>query len=416
MANSVTDFLFQGSAPPSVQSYGTSTTAVPQWQSDYMLGVLNKANTIASQPYQTYNGQRIAATTPAQQQGWATTMQGANAYQPYFAQAGQQYNQAAGGNASAAAAPNLGAATGLAGQAGQADIVGAAQPYLANAAQTSTQNINSYMSPYTTAVVNNIADQGNKNLMENILPGLGDDFIRSGQLGSSRQNNAVSKAVTDTQTAITQAQTGALQSGYTQALGASQADLARQLQIGQTQGNLAQSQAANQTSAAGALANIGQIQGNFNSVDTNNALNTGKAMGALGTAYQAAGLQAGTAMDQVGQEQQGQTQKNLDLAYSNWQDQKNYPQVTTDWMAALTRGQPTMGSTQYKSSSDPANGGQTGTSGMGYLTQAIALQNAFKAKGGQVNHSDVRPAPGALSMARKPSQRPRPVAITLPRS
>jgi hypothetical protein len=45
---SVTDFLFQGKAPPSVNTYGTTTANIPQWLSDYTQGLLAKGNAVAA--------------------------------------------------------------------------------------------------------------------------------------------------------------------------------------------------------------------------------------------------------------------------------------------------------------------------------------------------------------------------------
>ena len=47
----VLDFLFQGSAQP---SKADSVTGIPQFMSDYTLGLLNKQNAIAAQGYVPY--------------------------------------------------------------------------------------------------------------------------------------------------------------------------------------------------------------------------------------------------------------------------------------------------------------------------------------------------------------------------
>jgi hypothetical protein len=133
------DFLFQGSPPPSVTTYGTSTTGLPQWLNDYTQGLVTKANAVAGEPYQPYGGPRVADFTPDQQQAFQLTrdaqgnwqsaydsgqnaiqsamgLSGADAAAPYLNQAASQnplqqsaqyYNSAMGMNPTGQAAPYL---------------------------------------------------------------------------------------------------------------------------------------------------------------------------------------------------------------------------------------------------------------------------------------------------------------------
>jgi hypothetical protein len=64
---------------------GTSTvsqTAIPDWQQGQVQANENIANSLASQPYQTYQGQTVAGFSPLQQQGMNMTTQAATAGQP----------------------------------------------------------------------------------------------------------------------------------------------------------------------------------------------------------------------------------------------------------------------------------------------------------------------------------------------
>ena len=58
------DFLFEGKAPPSVTTYGSTVTDMPKWLSDYTQGLIGKANAVAGEDYQAYGGPRLAGLTP----------------------------------------------------------------------------------------------------------------------------------------------------------------------------------------------------------------------------------------------------------------------------------------------------------------------------------------------------------------
>jgi len=182
----------------------------------------------------------------------------------------------------------------------------AASPYLQAAAGSTAERVGEYMSPYQQGVLDVIARQGARNLRENILPSVSDAFIRAGQFGSSRMGEAGSRAMRDTQEAILNAQAQAAQQGYGQALQAAQADLARQAglagtvgsisgadlsrilaggaqygQLGQTAGQLTGQQMAQ-------LANIGQMRGQLTAQEQAAITNIGQTMGQLTTQEQAA--------------------------------------------------------------------------------------------------------------------------------
>ncbi len=263
--------------------------------------------------------------------GRAAGMDVVGAAQPYLSRAGQM-------DAVGAAQPYLS-------RAASQDIVGAAQPYMSQAGQTTAQSlaeraltaadpylrasaqsaasrVGEYMSPYQTGVLDVIAKQGARNLTENVLPGVSDAFIKAGQFGSSRMGEFGSRAVRDTQEAILNAQAQAAQQGYGQALGAAQADLARQAQLagtvgsisgadlsrilsgGAQYGNLAQTAGQLTGQQAQMLANLGQTTGQLTSQQMQNLANLGQTSGQL-TGQQMQNLAAlGQAQTSAGQAQQ----------------------------------------------------------------------------------------------------------------
>lgn len=250
--------LFKGT-PQAAPSYTTSTSDVPKWLQDYTVDLFSQQRAVSSLPYQAYTLPRVAQTT-------APTTQ---AYQGVQANLGQYQ-------------PELTAA-----QTGTSNLAGA----------TSVGNIGAYMNPYTSAVTDQIAKLGARNLSENLLPAVSDQFTRAGQFGSSGMGTFANRAVRDTQEAILAKQAEALQSGYGQAVSASQADLARQ------QGALAQ------------LAELAKTEQGLRTSDV-------------------AQLQS------IGAEQQAQAQKGLDIAYQDFLTQQQWPQQQINAMSTTLRGLP----------------------------------------------------------------------------
>lgn len=250
--------LFKGT-PQAAPSYTSTTTDVPQWLQDYTVDLFSQQRAVSSLPFQAYTLPRIAQPTAEQQQ----------AYQGVQANVGQYLPET------------------TAAQTGVANLAGT----------TSTANIGAYMNPYTQAVTDQIAKLGARNLNEVLMPNISDQFVRAGQFGSSRMGEFGSRALRDTQEAILGQQGQALQQGYTQALGASQADLTRQ------QGALT------------TLADLAKLEQGLRTSDT-------------------AALQA------IGQEQQALQQRGLDVAYQDFLNQQQWPQKQIDAMSTTLRGLP----------------------------------------------------------------------------
>ena len=250
--------LFQGT-PQAAPSYAATTSDVPKWLQDYTVDLFSQQRAVSALPYQKYTLPRIAGTTAPQTEAYNLVEQNVGSWQPALTSA----------------------TTGT-----------------QNLANTSAyQNVGNYMNPYTDAVTRRIAELGARNLTENLLPGVSDQFIRAGQFGSQGMGVFGERALRDTQESILGQQSQALQSGYQSALTAAQADMARQ------QGALGQ---------VADLAKIGQGL----------------------TASDAAALQA------IGSEQQAQQQKGLDVAYQDFINQQQWPQQQLNAMSTTLRGLP----------------------------------------------------------------------------
>lgn len=470
----VLDFLWQGSPPPATTTYGTATTGIPQFLSDYTQGLLSKANAIAAEPFQAYTGPRIAQFTEAQKQafdqtkamqgGWSDELGSAKGYtqsaaaqnpfqasDPYmrsamgvnplgeagefvdraggvnpFSYSGGAFGAALGMNASGAASPYIQGAAGI-------NPFMAAQPYTAGAAQTFTgSNVGNYMNPYIENVTNRIGELAGRNLREQLMPAIGDQFIKAGQYGSSTMQQTVGRALRDVQESALAQQNQALAQGYQTAgqLFGQDANRLAQLagqqgqlgvstmgqlgQLGATTGSLANQQMANYANIGNALGNqalnyqqnlgqlgstmgnvaaqqmgqygnLAQLAGNMSTNYANSLLRAGGQMGQLGQMEQTMALRDAAALEAVGQTQQAQDQRNLDLAYGDFLEQRNYPQQQAGFLSNMLRGVP-YGTSTTTTQTGPASSYQPSplsqVAGAAALTSALG--NLKFAEGGEV--------------------------------
>ena len=350
--------LFQGD-PQTATSYTTSSTETPKWMQDAIYNQIQVAQNLANAPYQPYLMPTVAEMSPLQQQAYQKVQEEQNAWAPDMnaASIGMKANAEAPGGAAAAlpyqtqaaSMSGLDAAMPWLNQAAGTSGVNAAQPYLQQAGQSSVANIQDYMNPYTTQVTDRIAELGARNLTENLLPGVSDSFVRAGSFGGTRMGEFGSRALRDTQDSILGQQSQALQAGYGQALGTSQADQARQAQLASTAGNLTQAQQA-------ALSNIGQQTGALTQQQQQLLASLGSTTGQLTGAdltrqqsalSQMAGLaQTGqqmqtadtAALEAAGASQQANQQAKLTAAQQQYQQQLLYPQQQMDWLNTQIRG------------------------------------------------------------------------------
>lgn len=248
--------IFQGT-PQTATSYTTTTTETPKWLQDAIFNQIQWSQNLANKPWEAYTPSRVASLSPQQTQAYANVSANQGAWQPAFttAQSGTQ------GLASA----------------------------------TSVDNISKYTNPYQQNVMDTLAAQAGRNLKENLLPNVSDAFVQAGQFGGTRMGEFGSRALRDTQESLLQQQGQLAQQGYTQALGASQADLTRQ------------------QSALHQLAQEAQAGHQLRGQDV--------------AALEAAGLA-----------QQQQAQRPLDIAYQDWAQMQAYPKSQMDWLSTQVRG------------------------------------------------------------------------------
>ena len=301
-------------AQSGMYEFGSKGTAdaLKQAQGQYLRQDLVGKNLDAGQGYFNRAGQMdiVAAGQPALSR--ALSMDAVGAAQPSLTQAGvaagnimgaaQPYlsqANAAASNIYGSAQPYMTQAGSTTAQALSDRALNAANPYLTAAAQSAAGGINQYMSPYQTGVMDVIAKQAGRNLSENLLPNVSDQFIKAGQFGGTRMGEFGSRALRDTQEAVLNQQAQLANQGYGQALSASQADLARQAQLagtvgsisgadlsrvlqgGAQYGNLAQTQGQLTGQQASALANLGQTAGQLTGQQASALTNLGQTTGQL---------------------------------------------------------------------------------------------------------------------------------------
>jgi len=322
-------------------------------------------NTASTKTQDVFGRSSVGAAQPYFNQ--ATAMSGLGAAQPFF-------NQATGMSGLTAAEPRLEQGAGL--LAGSANALGLqmAQPYLGAAGQSAATTVGQYMNPYTENVVNRIGELGTRSLREQVLPGIEGEMIRAGQFGSTRQAELMGRAIRDATEGISAQQSQALQQGYGQAQQAAQTDLARQAQLASTAGGLGGAQQQALLGAGRGMADIGQTLGALTQAQQQMLTDIGKSSGTLtqgqqqlladvgrstGSLYgqdtqaqlsaanqlasmaqqrQSQELTGAGALSQIGAQQQAQTQRNLDLASSDFDKQFAYPQQQLEAMTRTMQG------------------------------------------------------------------------------
>ena len=435
--------LFQGS-PQQASSYTTSSTETPKWMQDAIYNQIQVATNVANTPYQPYSLPTVAELSPLQQQAYKQVQdqQGAWKGDMNYASSGMKGFSTKGTADELKTAQNqylrqglvdqnLNAGQGYFNKAGQMDIVGAAQPYLSQAGQqnimgaanpylqqssqttaealsdkalsaanpylqaaakSGASGIGQYTSPYQQGVMDVIAKQGARNLSENLLPAVSDQFIKAGQFGGTRMGEFGSRALRDTQEAILNQQAQAAQQGYGQALSASQADLARQAQLAGTVGSISGADLSRVLQGAGQYQNLAQTAGSLTGQQQQNLTNLGQTSGQMtaqqmsqlgnlgqmqtsaGQAQQQFGLTAAqaaqaaqaqdyqrqmsalqnvagmaqqaqgmgyadtAALEAAGAAQQGQMQRQLTAAEQQYINQQNYPKQQLDFLSTQIRG------------------------------------------------------------------------------
>jgi hypothetical protein len=383
----------------------TQITELPEWARPYAKDTLSKASALTDinqNPYKTYDANRIAGFSPLQQQA----MTGAENMAP----AGQ-----------------LGAATGLAGAAGeralgtqytpgQFGMMQARGPSLQQyqmgpAQQVGTQdytgqNVSQYMNPYMQNVVD-IQQREAQRQADIAGTQRGAQAARSGAFGGSRaglmeaeaaRNLALQKG--DIQA---QGQSAAFQNAQQQFNTQQQRDLQAQLanqgmgfNVGQQNlnamlgvqqlgaGQNLQAQLANQQAfqqAQQAREQSRQYGAGLGMQGLQTGLQAAGQLGQLGGQQFAQGLDINKLQGTYGAQQQALEQQGLSQSYQDFLNQQNYPYKQLGFMSDILRGTPTGSSSVTQMYQAQPGALQTATGlGLG----AYGISQLMKAEGGSV--------------------------------
>jgi hypothetical protein len=205
--------LFQGEAPPNVETFKSTGVKAP----DYLTNYLTQLAQQGQQSLGTKDPVTGAFTTPTYD-----VMKKAG--EPYVAPLSTLQTGAA------TAAPtdlyryqdpmNLAYSTGQ------------------EATGISQADISKFYNPYEKAVVDQMGANSMAQYQKNILPQLKAGFVGTGGLGGQRYANAAGQSVTDMNTALLQEQNKARSAGYQSALDAAIREMSGQTQAGQMLGTL----------------------------------------------------------------------------------------------------------------------------------------------------------------------------------
>lgn len=275
---------------------GATRNDLPPWLDELFKGVAARGEQLAGEDPVNYTQNRLAGLNPELIQAQNLATLGTGRYKPYLKQAGKS-------------------------------TLRSANPFVDNYQQ--------YMNPYQQQVVNRIAEEGNRNFNENIMPALEAKFVRLGQHGGSRHAKQLSQAARDVQNEISANQGRALAQGYQQAAQIYNADKARELE------------------SANALASLGGLQ-------------------------QAGNLTDIAMLMEQGKYQQAQEQTGKDIAYQDFLRKQNYPWEMLQNLSGILHGIPQQSQqTQLYQTPSPATMNTMGQLG----SAALGLYGARMARG-----------------------------------
>ena len=227
--------LFQGEAPPNVQTTRETAAVAPQYLTDYLTQLAQQGQ----QALGTKDPVTGAYTAPTQEQL-------KTAGTPYVAPLSQLQKDVA-----------TNAPTDLYRYQTPMDE---AYDVGKEATGVSPADISKFYNPYEAAVVGGMGAQSATNVQRNLMPQLKGGFVGSGALGSQRYANALGQTMGDVNTTLLQEQNKARSAGYQSALDAALREMSGQTQAGQMLGTLGAQEQQAATTGLKTGADIGAIE------------------------------------------------------------------------------------------------------------------------------------------------------------
>ena len=317
----------RGGSQPTTSTVNQSN--LPEYARPYFERMMERAEAESNQPYVEYGGQRLAGFSPDTQQGFDITRG--------VAARGTPEADIAGGILGASALRGLGASD-----------------YTASPIQPQAfgrEQAQQYMSPYMDEVLARQKAAAVRDFSEG-RPARETQAIRSGAFGGYRS-------------AI---QEGGAQRGLGERLSAIEATgRQRAFENAQTQfeRDRAASMQAQGTSEAQRLA-----AAQYGLAGAGLGLQAGQQFGQLGAMRQGLTMQQAQALQQQGGAQQEQQQRELDMAYQDFLNQRDFDKQQINYMSSILRGvpvQPTQVRNTYENPNPLAQFGGLGIAGLGLM-------------------------------------------------
>ena len=362
----------------------TTTTigGIPEWMEDYAKKTMASGQQLAETPYSAYGGQQLAGFTAPQTQSANLVQSNVGAGQAALTGSvglvGEQAKYARQGIAQAGAGTPLfgqgvqmtGQGAGLTNEAATAArgapsqfntmMPGLAAQYQSSAQGYNPKSVDAFMNPYQDAVTNkgleDIRKQGSIGLNQ-----IGANAVSGGAFGGSRHGLVESEHRNNMMDQQRDFINQSNMQNYGQAQNASLQNFQNQMarQAGATQGiqGLAQAGAGLQSNAA---TQLGQLGGQYGTMGQQLG-NLGARYGEMGQTQANIGQQLGQAgqtqadlarmsrgftgddinsLQNVGNLQQVQAQRGLDIDQAAWDKQQKHPYEQLNFMSGLIKGTP----------------------------------------------------------------------------
>lgn len=385
-----------GSPAPAPSSQTVSQTNIPPELMPYATETLGKAKALTDinqNPYQQYQGNRIAGFNPLQNQA-LNSIQNMQA-SPAIGQGMGMANAAGIGSLNANYnAQNFGNQYGSGPQFQNMGL-----GYMsANAKDFGQEDAQKYMSPYQQNVTDFQKQEAVKDYSRQ-LPGMGAQAAGAGAFGGTRHALVAAEGQRNLQNQLGGIQAAGSQNAYQNAQQQFNADQARGMQsqlanqgaYGQMQGlgmqqNLSANQQAMQNAAQRAQYGLAgqqageqsrQFGANYGLQNRQAALAASQNLGALGMQNYQQNMGIAQAQQLGGAQVQAQEQQALSQQYQDFLNQQNYPYKQLGFMSDLIRGTPTSGGAATMYQAPPSAMSQTVglLGGLGSLAGAYSAAN-----------------------------------------
>ena len=320
-----------GKSAPAPTSQTVNQSNLPEYARPYFERLLDRTESVSNDPYQQYQGQRIAGFSGDQQAGFGVTR-----------------DAALGG------APDIDTARGVAGAAtGAALGTTGFRSRDINVGMFDGDAASNYMSPYMDQVVARQQAGAMRDFREG-QAGRDDAAIRQGAFGGYRQ-------------AITQ---GVAERGLSDRLANIEAE-GRQAAFSNAQQQFERDRAAGFTADATNESNRARAAG-VRQQGAALGLQGADSFGRIAAADQGLAFQRGEALSRIGQQQQALEQQQLDTAYNDFVNQRDFRRQQLNFYSGILRGVPVTASSEVSRYDNPNPMNQMlglGVAGLGAYNQ-----------------------------------------------